>query len=475
MATDDLLERAQALREFARECVTLRSRLAAIDRRVTLGGLSAAGAPADAARAELDIDEAMAILAEVEAQAWRLEWALGSVAEAYTRVEDLVGDLGRVLLGTLAAFAGRMLPGLLMSHGAGLLGAFGGVLLGSKVAGGDLGDVVHAALGGDGVPKSNEFVREHNEWLNNPLTADIVRGATQMLGTASLGAVLPQGLAVLLGTMGVGTATAAGGVMRAGGTLGMLSETPVRLVESRSVPTDAPAAGYADRFARVPDTDLTDGAQVVIERYETPGEPDRFEVYVAGTVTFSPAPGTEPWDMTSNLSNAAGFDGGSYRATIEAMQAAGITPESPVQFTGYSQGGGTVARLAASGEWNTQGLLTFGGPTGQIPIPGGFPAVIVEHREDIVPALGGDHLETSAVLVEREVFGGREVPDHVAVPAHHAEYYAETAALMDRESDERVQSAIASFDAFALGATGVTSTAYRFERGEEVSVCVPGR
>jgi hypothetical protein len=143
---------------------------------------------------------------------------------------------------------------------------------------------------------------------------------------------------------------------------------------------------------------------------------------------------------------------------------AGVTPDSPVQFTGYSQGGGTAARLAASGEWNTQGVATFGGPTGGIQLPRDVPAVIVEHREDLVPALGGPQLNHDAVYVQREVFGGEEVPHDVAVPAHHAQYYAETATLMDAEQNAQLRAAVGGLDSFGAGATSVTSTAYRFER-----------
>ncbi len=159
--------------------------------------------------------------------------------------------------------------------------------------------------------------------------------------------------------------------------------------------------------------------------------------------------------------------GGAYASVTAAMRDAGMTAESPVQFTGYSQGAATAARLAASGEWNTQGLASFGGPIGQIRVPDGFPTVIVEHREDIVPALGGAQLNRGAVLVEREVFGGREVPPGVAVPAHLRDYYVETAALMDVDRNERLARAGASLDAFGAGATTATSTAYTFERVPE--------
>ena len=278
---------------------------------------------------------------------------------------------------------------------------------------------------------------------------------------------VPRPIANALGDDGLGITgldTAAGAAMVVGSTIGLLKETSVKLTSVQQQPVDAPPSGFADRLSRVPDTDETGGAQVRIEKYSTPGEADRFEVYVAGTVTFDPVSDSEPWDMTSNIANAAGFDAGSYKAVVEAMRAAGIDESSPVQITGYSQGGGTAARVAAGGEFNVVGLTTFGGPTGQVPIPDDIPTVIVEHTDDIVPALGGTQSNREALLVERDVFAGETVPSQYMVPAHHYEYYEQTARLMDQATSEQVTGAIERLDSFTDGATTMTSETYRFER-----------
>jgi hypothetical protein len=146
------------------------------------------------------------------------------------------------------------------------------------------------------------------------------------------------------------------------------------------------------------------------------------------------------------------------------MEAAGIDESSPVQFTGYSQGGGTAAVLAASGLYNTQGLVTFGGPTGQVPLPHDLPAVLVEHSDDPVPAFGGDQANWGSVLVRRDVFGGVELPTKYAVPSHHIEYYLQTARLMDESGSPQLDATMVALDAFTTGATLESSTAYRFER-----------
>ena len=168
--------------------------------------------------------------------------------------------------------------------------------------------------------------------------------------------------------------------------------------------------------------------------------------------------------MTSNVVNATGAGSGSYDSVVQAMTLAGVDAASPVQFTGYSQGGGTAALLAASGDYNTQGLVSFGGPTGQVVLPPDIPTVIVEHSDDIVPALGGAQDNVHAVIVERNVYGGRDIPDDLIMPAHHLANYRETAVLLDRAQSEQVANAIAALDRFGAGATTVTRTTYEFER-----------
>jgi hypothetical protein len=62
------------------------------------------------------------------------------------------------------------------------------------------------------------------------------------------------------------------------------------------------------------------------------------------------------------------------------------------------------------------------------------------------------------------VYGGREVPVDLTMPAHHLFNYRETAVLLDNAHSEQVTTAIAALDKFAAGATTVTRTTYEFER-----------
>lgn len=458
VGTDELFACAERLQELAREASALNRDLSSIDSLVSRGQIWSGGAPAAAAQAEAHIDRTMVILAEVELQARAMDSAIAAAANGYGFAEHFVGRMIQDFTGQFAALMARFSPLLLLTTFGGMaaLGAAGGLVLGMGSGSGSRSQPARDA-------RAPGWSREHNEIITNPLTVNLVRLASQSTGDVVMGAAgVPPQLTSLLG--GAGVAIGSRAMMNTGSLFGILRETPVRLVDSHTQPTPVSPDGFAERLARVPDTEVTDGAQVVIETYSRPGAADRFEVYVAGTVTFSPVADTEPWDMTSNMANATGYSGGSYASVAAAMQLAGIDESSPVQFTGYSQGAGTAARLAASGDYNTQGLATFGGPTGQVPIPEGFPTVIVEHTDDIVPALGGEQVNTHAVLVERAVFAGREIPTDYAVPAHHYEYYEQTARLMDDAQSESITAARDRLDSFGRDAVTVTSTAYRFER-----------
>ncbi|MCU1439374.1 MAG: hypothetical protein JWP85_371 [Rhodoglobus sp.] len=447
VATDELFASAQALGDLAAEAAALRVRLATIDRYLTLDQLEAAGAPTGAARAEDDIDGARSKLAELEGDARAVQWVLTTAAERYGYVEQVVDRLGQELAGGVGWLIGRFLPVVGGIALPGLVGLAGGFALAALLSPGGF----------------RQLMKRNNWLLTNPATATLVRNAAMSVDDAILGAA---GVPAFVGPAiaPVGLAFTAYTLLRPG-VGGVLTETPVRLASSTSLPSPAaPAIGFAERLARVPDPDVNGGAQVVVERYSTPGQPDRFEVFVAGTVTFSPVADAEPWDMTSNIANAAGAGSGSYEAVVEAMRLAGVGAESPVQFTGYSQGGAVVGRLAASGDYNTQGVVTFGAPVGQMQLPSDIPVVLVSHTDDIVPPLGGPNVSRHAVIVEREAFGGREIPQDYAVPAHHYEYYQETAQLMDEARSDQLRDPIERLDAFSAGATSVTSTSYRFER-----------
>lgn len=425
VATDELLAAAQQLGRIAGEASGTNS---------TLAGLSFPGGSAPAALAGAAIENAMIHIREGEARTRALEVSLGAAAEGYGFAERLGEQLATGIIGTLAGTLG--FPGLL---------ALAVPLVTAQLLQG------RGAAGVSGV-------------LGTTGAVSLLRATTTSLDDALLGSLgVPLPIARALGDEGldvVGFGGAATATIAAGSAIGLFRETPVALVSTTAPRSVSAATGFAERMDRIPEGSL---GQVTIEKFETPGQPDRFAVYIGGTASFDPVATDEPWDLTSNLVNAAGQGSGSYDAVVDAMRLAGVTSESEVQFTGYSQGAGTAAQLVASGDYVVSDLVTFGGPTGQVDLPPEVPTVIVEHSDDLVPALGGEQQNTHALIVERDVFGGVDMPSDEVVPAHRRENYLATAHLMDAAHSEQVTAAARHLDGFGAGSV-VTSTTYRFER-----------
>jgi hypothetical protein len=299
--------------------------------------------------------------------------------------------------------------------------------------------------------------------LTSPLAAAFVRVAVSSLDDVAIGALgLPLPVALGFGDDGVGAlgvGTSAVGLLAVARPLGLLRETPVTVEPvgplgqsgragrmnpgvprgpAPNVVSAAPPAGLADLAARIP-TLSEDGGQVRIERYG--GENAlAWVVYIGGTAEWSPVTETEPWDLTSNLAAVAHREAGSYRAVVQAMHEAGVQPGEPVIEVGHSQGGLIAAQVAASGEFATVATLTFGAPSGQVPVVQGVDTVAVEHTDDIVPGMGGASADaTDRLLVRREVYGASPIPLDVALPAHSMTNYAETARLIDSSPEPRLR------------------------------------
>lgn len=397
-----------------------RTHVAEADRYVTVAGLERADAPVSASRAEAELHSATAALTTLVGDAELLERAVGTALEAYGAADAAARGLAGRAQSWVAQNLGRLLPMVVAAIFPGLAGLVGGWLVGALLERRGAARAIEAAGGSFG---------EERELLTHPVTAWVLRSAVSDLDEVIAGALgMPPAVVELLGERGLGVlgiASSSAVAVGLGSALGLYRETPV---ETRRTTTGSapPPTGYADRFARIP----AGQDQIRIERSTVPGGPDRFSVYVGATADFSPVAADEPFDSTSNLWASAELPSGSERAVRQAMADAGVTASSPVEFTGYSQGGLVAARLAASGDYVTEGLVTFGAPTAQIEVPSTVPFVAVEHTDDLVPAAGGRRETGEAVLVERQAFAGRAVPE-TWFPAHAREEYAHTAGLMD--------------------------------------------
>ena len=225
-------------------------------------------------------------------------------------------------------------------------------------------------------------------------------------------------------------------------------------------------AALADRL---PDGAEPDG-QVRIERYDGDGGP-RWIVYIAGTVTFERSSGDEPFDLASDVLGVAHRPSDSERAVLQAMAQAGIGADEPVLLVGHSQGALDAVRVAEDGGYRVDGVVGFGGPTGQIVLPDDVPVLAVEHDEDLVPVLGGTAAGGAAglrrLVVRRSLpdggFGAATSPATAAFPAHDLGAYRRTIAAAETAGDGRVDAFRADTAPF-LDAGDGTATRYRARR-----------
>jgi len=464
VASDALFTDAQALESVRDDLRWAAGALARIDALVAERTLHGADVPASALDAEREIDRARSLLGGLDDRAGALAFVLRASAEAYGRADAAAQRVAQDLAASLGYSLGLMIPMVAVVAAPALPPLLAGLLVGSLVFPGGLkaaGDAVGSWLG------------SNNRVLTNPVAVALIRTGVMSIDDVVGGAIgVPPGIVRLLGDEGLalaGVASSAGAVTALGPRAGLFAETAVATRARVHRDGGPPPAGLAERLDRIPQRVTTAdgepaGQHIRIEKYSAPGRPDRFEVYITGTADFSPQTGADPFDLTSDVGTMAGLPAGAVRAVEQAMRQEGVTATSPVQFTGYSQGGLIAATLGASGDYNTHGVVAIGSPTGQIAVGGDYPAVLLEHTDDLVPALGGNRVSHDAVLVEREAFAGRATPDGVAVPAHDRSEYRHTAQLADAAGSAQLTRAIDRIDGFADGMTAESATSYVAER-----------
>lgn len=409
-----------------------------------------------------DLRSAIAHALSARSQAEQINFNLTAAMVGYGATESTVTAALETAAGGVGLLAGASAATMLS-----VLGPLGYVLLGFLPLG------VRGSLDAEGTTISPDDMHgdaQSNRALSDPEFVTALRYAVSSsdeftLGLGGVPAFLELLLANESGAEGVAlTAT----LLAMYGSLGgLFLETPVTVTRTADSYADA-GAGFVDRIERIPDPATNEsGAQIRVDRVSVPGAPAKFEVYIAGTEDFNPVSADTPFDLTSNVVGVAGLPAGSLRGVEQAMIEAGVTPESEVTFTGYSQGGLLAAHLASSGNWNTAGLVTIGAPAGHIPVPAGFPAVIIEHEEDVVAGLGGIQHNHEALIVRRQLWDSpQQIPDTLAVPGHRMPNYLETARLLDAAQAPSVREASEQLDAFRAGGT-ITSSYYLATRVQE--------
>ena len=457
VATAGLLSQKQHLHSLATELDACLGRLHTIDGRVTTARLRTVDAPLSSMRAEQAIDEARALARSARDHAEFLSSGLAAAAMAYGEAEALAGRIAQDMSATLAYQLGLWLP---------IIGTFAlpSVLAGGLVFGGG------AALGYALTPEAErkraigQWMKDNKRVLRDPRFVGFVRLAVSSADDFGEGMVrLPEPIAQILGDKGLGilgASSSAAVVVGVAGSAGVLRETPVKVTTASVKEGPPPPQGFEERAKRIP----TGTNQIRIDRYTEPGRPDRFEVYLGGTIDGSIVAGREPWDMTSNLNAVAGGSAGSLAATRQAMALAGIDSSSPVTFSGYSQGGLLAASLASSGDYDTKGLFTLGGPAGQVEVSHDIPYVAIEHADDLVPATGGIWKSSDPLLVTRTVYAGEADAGDAFFPAHELSNYRETARLADGSDEQRLVAARQTLHDFSGGTASVQSSYFHAAR-----------
>jgi hypothetical protein len=361
--------------------------------------------------------------------------------------------------------AARSLVHPVDEHGAWLLGA-GMRLFGLPLA---LGAGVALLTGMAVTGKSpamlatglQDFLKSHGRVLTNPATVAIIRELAADADGIGAGFLLvpPPFASALESSRITGVSPSANTVVALGRGVGLFEPSGVEVRKTSSFEFGAPPKSLAARAQSFPDAhDDPNGEQIRIDRYVEPGKPDRFDVYIAGTVTFDPKTHGQPFDLTSDLNGVGGRPSASYQSVIAAMHQAGVTSDSPVVLNGYSQGGLLASQVAASGGFNVHAVVTFGAPSAQVHIPASIPVLTVRNTEDLVPATSGYDVNPNAIVVQRPAFAHSAVPSDWAVPAHRLSYYQETAAVVDQSTSSEVRGLLDPLNQFGAGASRVDST-----------------
>jgi hypothetical protein len=413
------------------------------------------------------IDRAIVLVTQCEHTATVASQSLRLASVAYGVTETSVEAIIRRLAGTLGYGLGLLSPLLLALTVSFAITATPGLLVGAGAL--RLWSLLDPRGFRDRDDEITEWLSRHQALLTDPLTVSLI--ANLLTSTDEFGSGLvriPPPFAEVLGEDGAGVlgiSTSALAAVLVGGQGGFLLEGPVSAQRTTTRILRSSPRGLAARVDRLPDPGKNaHGEQIRIDRFSTPGQLDSFEVFIAGTVDFAPRATGEPFDLTSNLRSIAQLPSGSDSAVRQAMQDAGITAHSPVVFTGHSQGGMIAANLAASGEFNTQGVVTIGAPDGAIVIEATVPVISIAHTDDLVPVLNGPRQDQGTIVVERQAFAGRAVPHDSVMPAHDRSQYRQTARMADQAATRNLSEAISRIDRMTQGSQPVSTSLYLARR-----------
>ena len=449
VASDALLAQLDSLRRLAEHLRLCAGAVLGVLTDDEPQGSIASAVPPAAIEARRVTRAALTTLLAAQELAERITHAVGTALRDYADAEQFATAVGHRLEEDVAWGAGveARLFGIPI-----LLSAATGILISCALTGRSPSEIPGAM---------QQFLKKHGRILTSSASVAVVRAlASNADGFGAGFMMVPLPISEALDSSRItNVSTSSNAVVGAGRMVGLFEPTGETVRKTSSFEFGSPPRSLAARAESFPrqETDAR-GEQIRIDRYVQAGKPDRFDVYIAGTVTFDPKTGTEPFDLTSDLNGVGNRSSASYQAVIDAMKQAGVTPHSPVVLNGYSQGGLLASQVAASGHFAVAGVVTFGAPSAQVPIPASIPVLTVRNAEDLVPATSGYDINPHAVVVERAVFSGGPIPSDTAVPAHRLDYYQQTAAAVDQARSSEVRAVLHPLNRFGAGADRVDST-----------------
>jgi hypothetical protein len=318
-------------------------------------------------------------------------------------------------------------------------------------------------------------------------TVDVAEHAVQLVGGLGHGLV-SRGLGVPTAVPAVRTsghlvaATALGGLA-----VPALRARPLRVTArlgaAGAVP---PPRDAADVLAAVADLYPRAGGAagtVGVDRLDHPDGSRGWVVTIPGTQeAMSWGTSGNPMDMLTNVHLLAATPDDGTRLVARALDQAGARPGEPVLLAGHSQGGMVATALAGSAAFTARhpvaAVLTAGSPVATRTVPAGTPALHLEHRQDLVPALDGwrNPDQPNRTTAVRDLSASSVAADRWAARsaggAHSVEAYARTATAVHAAGGRSVR----GWEQAAAAVLGVPgTTAYHREfTGERVPQPGPG-
>lgn len=220
----------------------------------------------------------------------------------------------------------------------------------------------------------------------------------------------------------------------------------------------APAT-LAELTARIP---AKTEARVRVERYDMPDGTVQFVAYADGTQAG--ASDDEPFDLESNLDLYLRHEESeSYRAVRQALEAAGAGEGATVHLVGYSQGAMVASHIALSGDYRVPTIITVGSPV-EADVGEDTLSVSLRHTDDPVSYLATGGFATGVGAVGSLV-AERRIGAVGLIGPHRLEHYRETAAMLDRSTDPRMDAVRARLGELGA-ATKVTVSTYSTVRAE---------